>query len=365
MPYFSNNKIEYANRKLIKQCIQPRVGRRWAQFDSASTKMPFRIFINRDFNNQERLEKISRETRLPAGTTWHEYDFLRAPGLGNAAEYKISINSLGFRDVERSVEKPPGVYRIITLGSYHTFGHGVNDEETYPQQLEVMLNKNSSGSPSKLHHFEVWNGGRTEATAAVGLARLNHELLAYNADLFILDYGFVDAILVSYLGDQDKHTVFHDIGNFFQIHSELLARIFEKWLVSKKMPENTLNFEMILDQTVSLIRTKYNTPVILVRQINVSASIPIELYEKIAAKYSNVAVVDVKKVFLDLYPPTQEQIAKFNTDNNWLKEFNDTNIKEIPRLQPPSYFVDIFQYNKWGHEAVAKTLSTIIQNEAF
>ena len=68
-------------------------------------------------------------------------------------EYAVSVNSLGFRGPERTVEKPPGVFRIFCLGGSNVWGAEVNDRETWPAQLEARLNADSPG------RYEVWNLG--------------------------------------------------------------------------------------------------------------------------------------------------------------------------------------------------------------
>ncbi len=48
----------------------------------------------------------------------------------------ISQNSRGFRDVERSVEKPPGTTRILCCGDSFTWGWGIEQDEIYTTVLE-------------------------------------------------------------------------------------------------------------------------------------------------------------------------------------------------------------------------------------
>ncbi len=53
-------------------------------------------------------------------------------------QYDVAINSLGYRDREFSVAKPPGVIRIVCIGGSTTV-QGVRNEETYPALLEKRL----------------------------------------------------------------------------------------------------------------------------------------------------------------------------------------------------------------------------------
>lgn len=62
-------------------------------------------------------------------------------------------NGHGHRDDEVSLEKPPGVFRILVLGDSFTVGANVRQEEAYPQVLERLLNANAASG----RRFEVVN----------------------------------------------------------------------------------------------------------------------------------------------------------------------------------------------------------------
>jgi len=52
----------------------------------------------------------------------------------------VQINSEGFRDDE-TPSRRPGDARVLVLGDSMTFGHGVDDDETYPNQLEALFRR--------------------------------------------------------------------------------------------------------------------------------------------------------------------------------------------------------------------------------
>ena len=55
--------------------------------------------------------------------------------------YATRINSLGMRGEEMTLEKPPGVYRILCLGGSMTYGTGTSESQhSYPAQLQTVLN---------------------------------------------------------------------------------------------------------------------------------------------------------------------------------------------------------------------------------
>lgn len=69
--------------------------------------------------------------------------------------FTAKINSLGLRDVEYAVAKPPGTFRILVLGDSFIFGQGVELHETCCKVLEQELN--SGQQPPR---YEVINLGK-------------------------------------------------------------------------------------------------------------------------------------------------------------------------------------------------------------
>ncbi len=67
--------------------------------------------------------------------------------------FHFRTNSLGLhRDTEVAVPKPPGVFRVLVLGDSHL--EFVNNDEHYPQQLELLLRARPAGE-----RIEVLNAG--------------------------------------------------------------------------------------------------------------------------------------------------------------------------------------------------------------
>ena len=97
---------------------------------------------------------------------------------------RVKTNSMGLRDKEYSIHKPPDTFRVAVIGSSFTFGSGVKIEDTYHSLLENRLNKESDDLRYEFINFGV--GGYTMRNK---LATLKYKVLDYNPDLvlFVLD----------------------------------------------------------------------------------------------------------------------------------------------------------------------------------
>ena len=115
---------------------------------------------------------------------------------------KVSINALGLRDAPRSVEKAPGVFRIIMFGSSYTYGALVNDGETMAAYMERQLNEGSAGP-----RYEVFNAG-VSSYGPAQMTALARQLIGKGVDPDLLLFH------VSLLGPRgflDRHI---DLGSY-------------------------------------------------------------------------------------------------------------------------------------------------------
>ena len=87
------------------------------------------------------------------------YDF--DPEMGHALrpgqtafthDHPMRTNSLGLRDREITPQPAAGTLRVLALGDSQTFGAGLDQSDTWPKQLERMLD-------SAEHRWEVLNAG--------------------------------------------------------------------------------------------------------------------------------------------------------------------------------------------------------------
>ena len=103
--------------------------------------------------------------------------------------YTVKTNALGFRGPEITVEKPAGTTRIIALGDSVTDGFYVENENTYPFQMEQLLRESG-------HTVEVVNAARGDSSIDRELAIFDRLCAPLNPDLVVLNFvtNDIDAI---------------------------------------------------------------------------------------------------------------------------------------------------------------------------
>jgi lysophospholipase L1-like esterase len=111
----------------------------------------------------------------------------RPNARGLVAGALFETNSAGFRGRERSLEKPPGVFRVAVFGDSIAMGSGVTEEETYAFRLEGALATARPGG-----RFEVLNFGVGGLDARHAVERLVRLGLRYDPDLIVYGYTLND-----------------------------------------------------------------------------------------------------------------------------------------------------------------------------
>lgn len=376
--YFVAVSPEDMSRIKFYNALQIRLYSLWMSPEQSDPFLPpFLVYSNRNSRDDSRLSEILNATKLPPSQTWESYDFLQHESRNSETRYRVSSNSFGFRSPEYSKQKSPQTKRVIALGSYHTFGLGLNDDETYPSQLERELNLSAKNGVK----YEVWNGGRAAGTAIVGLARLKNEIFDFDPDMIILDYGFIDldvwgdnifpiilrlpeGPLLNFIKGSILKPLVPIIGNTL-----LWNKIHSRFFIGKidinpnsKDGDRLEQFRTTMDEIVKLT-TERKIPVIVMR--NLLARPPRTIYSTLAENYPGAIYVNVADIF-HAYPPSIEQWVARDWKSTWLSEFSDpkswAHSYEF-RFYP--YRLNYFQLNKNGQLAVARGLrDTIHRYEA-
>ncbi|MGE3821604.1 MAG: SGNH/GDSL hydrolase family protein [Isosphaeraceae bacterium] len=101
-------------------------------------------------------------------------------------------NRLGFRSPEISIEKPPGTYRVVVLGSSNTMGHGVDDDSVYVRLLERWLNEEVGPEGPRV---EVVNLASSGESPSQRLSRLKEDVERLDPDWILCDASVIDVSL--------------------------------------------------------------------------------------------------------------------------------------------------------------------------
>lgn len=337
---------------------------------------PFVVFANTGIKDPRRLERIAQLTRLPRNATLRAPDFLQSPADAARSAYTVRTNSLGFRDPERSRKKPPRTFRVICLGAYVTFGHGVEDDQAFPRVLERRLNSGRGGGP----RFEVWNAGGHSATAIHGLALLETELFDYEPDLLILEYGFSDKVTMA---DQftpvamrlpTRRLPGRLILRALRPFADLLTRSYLCAAVVTRIqrahqPQNIRRWRGVTRRTIEAARQR-GIPVIILDHLAMMGP-PKPLFTELASE-PGVRYHSVDAALRSL-PPSPEQISSWRAGGGWFSEWapfstlkNEHGLPLLSTLSLPygPYLVDIFHPNRWGHEAIARMLERPVRSSA-
>lgn len=103
-----------------------------------------------------------------------------------AQRVRVAVNSRGLRGPEPSVPKLPGTYRILCLGDDSTLAQHISESETFCALIQGELS--ARGGPA----VEVINAGAPEYCPLLSYLQFRHELLAFDADLVILNFDMSD-----------------------------------------------------------------------------------------------------------------------------------------------------------------------------
>jgi lysophospholipase L1-like esterase len=164
----------------------------------------------------------------------------RLHGEAGEPEHEIRTNREGFRDVDRDLAKPPGVYRILGLGDSYTYGAGAPFEQTYLYRIEQRLNERSAG-PARV---DIIKAGQPRYWTEPERILLETVGLRYQPDLVLLGFTAND-VTDTYIGltwksVRDGYLVTREayelgpVGVWLYVRSHL-ARVLLKRYVARRL----------------------------------------------------------------------------------------------------------------------------------
>lgn len=362
-------------RGTMSRVVQPRIDRGWARSVDERPNIfspPLDSYVNGGFDDAERIQLIAKKTRLPSSQSWQVPNFLRNPAEDTL--YTVTSDSLGFRGPERSAVKAAETFRIVALGSYPTFGHAVNDDETYPHLLEREFNSNewlerlSKFACRKIRKVEIFNGGRQGATAIMGYARLTLDVESLKPDLLIWDYGWIDSYLRIDAGSLEglKHIRVRPLSKTVQrfrrkcreakfSHLEVCRR-FERQVTAVDRETGLVGWAEANRRAAEWAGSR-DLPIFFIRHQGVS--IDASLYRPLHKPERNAFLIDTSMA-IDGAVLTEKEIESFWSRKAWIEE---AGYSRIQSKDHPSIVLrtDAIQYNSLGYRRIADFLSSEIQ----
>lgn len=301
---------------------------------------------------------------LPPGGKWSAVDFLLPEERREASRFAVTSDSRGFRGAEKKLSNKD--YRVLVLGSYQAFGHGVGDQETYSALLEERLKRSPKLKRKGLRPV-VFNGGMQSASLERGVKVLEERLDELKPGLVILDYGMTDQVsagmnpwLQPFAAVAKPGTALYErLDRFSRLNSTgpVGASYLFQHLVGRAMEENLepnrRRFAEGLGKVIGELELR-GVLVLLLDQPMVG--VPAELYERVAGGYSNAGFLSVKAL---LEGKGREKPAEGAL---WLEEFPPSFrafFQKKTGLAP--YLGNMLHVNRAGHAEIAGALAAWVE----
>lgn len=185
--------VEVTVRVFFATQVGPRIlayGTPWHRNDFASMSVNTKT-VNAHDNVVGDYEKYG-SARSTGYSKYFPNEIKATRGADDGAWHDVHINSHGFRVPDFEIEKATGTTRILTLGSSSTFGYRNNDEQTYPAQLQAILDEQAGEG-----RFEVINFAVPHATTDNIVAMLLAEGLALSPDILTVYAGANDSAVIT------------------------------------------------------------------------------------------------------------------------------------------------------------------------
>ncbi|MCI0390235.1 MAG: SGNH/GDSL hydrolase family protein [Acidobacteria bacterium] len=127
-----------------------------------------------------------------SGSTWTSDPLVGVSLRPGASAWEVDegvawtrINSHGYRDLERTVTKPQGVYRVAVLGDSCTEARQVDMDKTFTSLAEAELNRRHCSGERQV---EVLNFGIGGVGTGQELLLLRERVWKFNPDMIVLQF---------------------------------------------------------------------------------------------------------------------------------------------------------------------------------
>ena len=144
--------------------------------------------INCEFEENEIFLEMDNDKKRQLCVDLYEIKSSDMELIPNQKSQSITINSLGFRGDEFSVEKPNSTFRIFMLGGSTMFGYGAtSDKTTIPGYLQGFFQNDYEE-----YSIQVINSGIQGADSFDELNLIKTKLLNYSPNMMIIYDGWND-----------------------------------------------------------------------------------------------------------------------------------------------------------------------------
>jgi hypothetical protein len=143
----------------------------------------------------------------------------------------VVSNSLGFRNAEFELTKKEGVARIVCFGDSSTFGIGNQMEDTWPSQLESLLQEHPDNPP-----VQVINAGVPGYTTHQGLEHMRQELDRLQPDVVIASYANHDFWHWDGKSDREQAIRFQQVSFSRLLRKSRAVQVLDDWLAPTNDP---------------------------------------------------------------------------------------------------------------------------------
>jgi lysophospholipase L1-like esterase len=293
----------------------------------------------------------------------------------NVRPCRYVTNSYGFReDKEIPNYRSDNEFRILCVGDSSTFGITVDQTQTYPAQLQSILNARNSGG----RKYQVINGGCAGFTSFQALRFMERWVPRLKPDMIIYSIGYNDSTL-AYKADKDADYhkdalawlwgAFRSSNTFSMINHIVVLNI--KMIGKQKKAERTtirvspLDYKNNLKRSVQIAQD--NDIALIFCPITVVPPYIDEMSE-VAKEYS-VPVVQTEdslwRAFIALYDGAIEyhgvpQVYRGGIDTSFLN-YGEMGELRSSTMRTKSYvFDDSVHPNHVGYRAIAEDLVSVI-----
>ncbi len=285
---------------------------------------------------------------------------------------RVLINSWGYREArDVSPEKTPNEFRILCLGDSSTFGVGLDQNQTYPARLQMILDKRNNG-----RIYKVYNGGRSAYSSFNLIRFLEKHGAATKPDIITISVGFADYSYKN-IPDKDKdyrlgplpgvrRILFYT--NTYWMLLQALSRMRAGQIAELTRGHRVAaeDYEANLHIIISMVRDIGAQPIFM------PITVPPEYRDilwRVAAE-DHVVIVDTEESLIRAFNVIMSGATNyhgvplgriFDLDTKPIEEFKGTKFNASYSLRVKSYIMDDMVHpNPIGMLAIAEDLAAII-----